>query len=111
MPVHSLRQISRGKPTASGIHAVDSSSPRVRESQAAGCYGSGHIEDQKCAHTVIAEAFPHLREKECAQPSRMANLFGHFSDLTTVNVCDRVNDLEDEMKYVRFGLLIGIVLS
>ena len=61
-----------GAPHAAGVGPVDRRRARIGKSQSAGGRRRRHIQDQKCAHAVVAEALPHLGEEERRQPARVA---------------------------------------
>src|SRR5207249_6899369 len=68
-----------GKPSAhdrqrvygTGVDAVDRRSARRRECQSACAERSDHEQNQERAHAVVAEALPHLCEKEDGEAARM----------------------------------------
>src|SRR5204863_7755624 len=62
----------RRRPGAAGIGAIDRRGARVRESQPAGRRRRDHGADQKRSHPVIAEALPHLGEKEGGESAWMS---------------------------------------
>ena len=62
---------NRGAPDAARVGAVDGRRVGNREPQAAGGHRRGHVEDEEGAHAVVAEALPHLGEKEGREPARV----------------------------------------
>src|SRR2546430_12929824 len=60
-----------GEPHAADVVAVHGARVRVREAERL-----RHVQDEEAPHPVIAEALPHLREKECGQAAGMAEPAG-----------------------------------
>ena len=53
------------------IETVDRAGYVIVEPEAAVAHGGDRVENQNCAHPVIREALPHLREKQRHQPARL----------------------------------------
>ena len=61
----------RGAPGGACVGPVNRGCVSVRESEAALGGGRDHVEDEEGAHAVVAEALPHLGEKQRGQPARV----------------------------------------
>jgi hypothetical protein len=66
----------RQAPCAGGVGAVDGRGVRIGEAQPARGHWRDHVEDEECAHAVVAEALPHLRKEERREATRVAKEAG-----------------------------------
>src|SRR5258708_2838094 len=74
-PVGGQSAEDRRTPYASGVRSVDRTGIGIRKSKSPGGEGRRHVQDKECAHAVVAEALPHLREEKSRQPRRVSEEF------------------------------------
>ena len=67
----------RGRPRAACVCTVNRAGPCIGKTQSTGSGRSRHIEDEKRAHTVVTEPFPHFCEEQRAEAAWMMHLSGH----------------------------------
>src|SRR5262249_21903540 len=65
-------------PDASGIKPVNIRGAIDSEAESAFFNGRHHVKNQECAHSIVAEAFPHFCEKKCGHSTWMSEPLAIF---------------------------------